>query len=50
MQGKDLQGVQSTKPCLEVGFYTGDPECKGSKSISSDSGRGIELLEIGELS
>jgi hypothetical protein len=50
MQGKDLQGIQSSKPGLKAGFYASDPECKRGKCISSDSSRGIELPKIGELS
>ena len=35
---------------LQVSFEARHPERKGSKGISSDSGRGVELPKVGELS
>ena len=35
---------------LQVSFEARHPERKGSKRISSDSGRGVELPKVGELS
>ena len=50
MQRKDLQGIQASKAVLQVSFEARHPERKGSKRISSDSGRGVELPKVGELS